>query len=246
MNKEDYEVRLESLFQKWQKETGLSIKDKTFSPDGIVNPDMWFSETNKTRIMFVLKETNRWCNLCEYVVRKKADGKRVKWQTWYNVTRWTYLLRHIHDQTFDEMWQRIRSIDEGKRIYNLERVALVNVKKRPGGESTDKDELITAFERENRPFLLQEIALFGRLDYIVCCGKGVAHCLSQCYGGLKWKHHHQIARTPDDTLVIDFTHPQSREKKKDLFRKLYDVVMLNPRITSKFVETQSLNSSSLV
>ena len=221
MNKETYRQELQSLFAQWEQETGLSVKGKTFSPDGIVNPDIWFSETNTTRILFVLKETNRWCDLCEYVVR----GKDVRWQTWYNVSRWTYLLRHIHDQSFEEMWQRVKRIDDGKRIYNLSHVALVNLKKQPGGNATDKEEMIEAFECHNQMFLLREIELFGHIDYIICCGKGVAHCLSQCYGGLDWKNNHRTARTPDGALVIDFAHPQSREKKKDLFKRLYDIVI---------------------
>lgn len=220
MNKETYRQELQSLFAQWQQETGLSFKGKTFSPDGIVNPDIWFSEANKTRILFVLKETNRWCDLCEYVVRE-ID---VKWQTWNNVSRWSYMLRHVHDQSFEEIWQRVKHIDDGKRIHNLSRVALVNVKKRPGGKATDKEEMIEAFERHNQMYLLREIELFGHIDYIICCGKGVAHCLSQCYGGLDWKNNHRTARTPDGALVIDFAHPQSREKKKDLFKRLYDIV----------------------
>ena len=224
-----YTARLQALFDKWQRETGLSVKNKTFSPDGIVNPEIWFGEDNKKRILFVLKETNRWCNLCEYVVRKKENGLRTKWQTWYNITRWAYLLRHIHDQTFDEMWQRVKHIDEKKRIYNLERIALVNVKKAPGGKMTDYNELIEAFERHNQVYLLREIELFGHIDYIVCCGKGVSTCINSAYGGLDWeKQHgsrHRYARTGNGTLIVDYVHPQSREKKKELFKGIYDVVI---------------------
>lgn len=228
MNVLDYKKSLQDLFDEWQLNTGMFIKNQKFSPDGIVNPDIWFGEVSNTRILFVLKETNNWCNLCDYVCCKKKDGHNIKWQTWYNLTRWTYLLRHIHDQSFDEMWKRVKYVDEGKRIYNMERVALVNVKKEPGGKITDTDELKNAFEKYNKAYLPREIALFGHIDYIVCCGKGVSHCLSQCYGGLDWKNKHTIARIADGTLVIDFVHPQSREKKNDLFKRLYDIV--NPII----------------
>lgn len=220
MTKEIYEENLQELFDEWQTKTGLSVKAKTFSPDGIVNPELWFSEENKPKILFLLKETNRWCNLCQYVVKKKD----VKWQTWYNICRWTYLLRHVQDQSFEEMWQRAKSIDDNKRIYNLSRIALANVKKQPGGKSTDKAELVEAFERSNQAFLLREIELFGHLDYIVCCGEGVAHCLSKCYGGLEWINNHQTARTSNGALVIDFAHPQSRTKKKELFKRLYNLI----------------------
>jgi hypothetical protein len=224
MSEMDYRENLLRLFDEWQKDTGMSINKKTFSPDGIVNPNIWFGEANKTRILFVLKETNRWCDICDYVLRRKKDGNHVNWQTWYNVTRWTYLLRHIQDQSFDEMWNHIKHIDEGKRVYNLERVALLNIKKQPGGKATNTDDLIGEFERNNQAYILREMALFGSINYIICCGKGVSHCLSKCYGNLVWKNNHTIARTPEGFLVIDFVHPQSREKKKDLFKRLYDIV----------------------
>lgn len=217
-----------TLFKEWQQETGLSIEGKTFSPDGIVNPEVWLDDTNKTKILFVLKETNRWCDICEYVVRKRKSGKAPKWQTWYNIVRWTYLLRHWHDQTFDEMWEKVKFIDEGKRIYNLSRVALINISKQPGGKSTDTNKLKAAFELNNHEFLSREIALCGHLDYIICCGKGVASCVSQCLGEIKLRNsevaHYRFAKTDEGTLIIDFVHPQSRKKKKELFESLYNTI----------------------
>jgi len=55
MNVLDYKKSLQDLFNEWQLNTGMFIKNKKFSPDGIINPDIWFSEVNKTRILFVLK-----------------------------------------------------------------------------------------------------------------------------------------------------------------------------------------------
>lgn len=226
MKMETYQEKLDALFDKWKKETGLS--DKNFSPDGIVNPDVWFDEANKPRILFALKETNKQCDLCKYVIGTKDGGKHVKWQTWYNVTRWTYLLRHLYDQSFDEMWKDVRQVNERRRVLNLERVVLVNVKKSPGGKSTSTQDLKEAFGKQNKVYLPREIALFGHLDYVVCCGRGVASCISQTLGGLVWDTPkgslHRCARTSEGTLVVDFVHPQSRVNKKELFRRLYDAV----------------------
>ena len=184
-SKEQLRQDFDNLFNEWQQKTGLSIEDKTFSPDGIVNPEVWQNEATKT--LFVLKETNRWCDIREYVVRKRADGKAPKWQTWYNIARWTYLLRHHHDLSYNEMWQRVEHINEGMRINNLNRIALINVKKRPGGKATSTDEMIAEFERNNREFLPHEIALLGHLDYIICCGKGVATCMEKAFGRIGWE-----------------------------------------------------------
>ena len=222
---EELQRKFHELFQEWQQNTGLSIEEKNFSPDGIVNPKVWLDDTNKTKILFVLKETNRWCDICEYVVRKRSSGKAPKWQTWNNITRWIYLLRHWHDQTFDEMWEKVKFIDEGKRIYNLSRVALININKQPGGKSTDTNKLKTAFELNNREFLSREIALCGHLDYIICCGKGVASCVCRSLGEIKFRKSketpYRFAKTDEGTFIFDFVHPQSRKRKKELFESLY-------------------------
>lgn len=213
---QSYQASLQCLFEKWKQNTGLSIAEKTFSPDGVVCPDIWFSGDNQPRTLFVLKETNRWCDLCKYVIRKDA-----KWQTWNNIARWTYLLRHFQNMPFEEIWQHVKTISVDQRINNLNHIALLNIKKRPGGKSTNSNSLIEEFERHDKAYIMDEIALFDHIDYIVCCGKGVAHCLSQCYTGLKWKNH--VAITQNGTILIDFVHPQSRLKKKDLLKRLYEL-----------------------
>lgn len=225
MTPETYQANLKRLFEKWQQNTGLSIEGKTFSPDGIVCPEIWFNENNKPKILFVLKETNRWCNLCKYVVKENA-----KWQTWNNIARWTYLLRHLHDKSIEEIWQHVKSINTFQRINNLNHIALVNIKKRPGGKSTNSHTLIEEFKRSNKTYILDEIALFGHVDYIVCCGKGIAHCISQCYNSLRWKN--KVAITPEGTVVIDFLHPQARSKKKDMLKQLYELASQASRPTA--------------
>ena len=76
MNKLDYKKSLHDLFDEWQQDTGMSIELKTFSPDGIVNPDIWFNEANKTRILFILKETNNWCNICAMEWEQTSRDRR--------------------------------------------------------------------------------------------------------------------------------------------------------------------------
>lgn len=203
---ETYKNSIKELFERWRNETGLSKEN--FSEDGIIDPTIWFSEEEeaKPKILFVLKETNSQCNLPNYL----RSGKR--WQTWNNITRWAYLLRHLKEQPYDEMWRKVSKINQDNRRYHLSRIAVINVKKQPGSSSTDTKKLITAFEQKNQKYLPSEIALLGHLDYIVCCGVGVAHCLSQCY------------KAPEGTTVIKFKHPQTHQAgKEELFKELYNI-----------------------
>ncbi|GEM_PF-4893498 len=121
------------------------------------------------------------------------------------------------------MWRKVKKIYKENREYHISRIAVVNVKKQPGGKSTNNAELIAAFERDNKRFLLEEISLFGRIDYIVCCGDVVADCLSRCYDGcLQFKN--GLAATTNGIKVIKFVHPQTRKSTEELFFKLYDIV----------------------
>ena len=207
---ETYENSIKALFDRWRTETGLT-KDK-FSEDGIVDPALWFSESEqaKPKILFVLKETNSQCNLPDFLRR----GER--WQTWNNITRWAYMLRHKDEQlTCEEMWKKVAKIKKDHRVYHLSRIAVVNVSKKPGKDATNTEVLIDNFKNDNKRFLPEEIALFDHLDYIVCCGEGVKYCLSQCY------------EVPEGTKLIDFQHPQPRySDKKELFYKFYKAAFI--------------------
>jgi len=205
-----YENSIKELFERWRKETGLIKKD--FSEDGIIDPTIWFSDAEqaKPKILFVLKETNTQCDLSDFL------RKGGRWQTWNNVTRWAYMLRHKDDQlSCEEMWKKVHRISKENRAYHLSRIAVVNVSKEPGDNSTNTQKLIAAFEEKNKSFLPEELSLFGHLDYIVCCGEGVKYCLSQCY------------KAPEGTRLIDFQHPQPRySDKKELFRKFYNAAFI--------------------
>lgn len=202
------------LFREWVDNTSGT----DFVYDGVVNPDEW--EKMPIHVVFLLKETNGFSGDLRHFLN--AGGR---WMTWNNIARWTYVLRQRVVKKETPRWEKAKRIYNETRKYNLRKIAVINVKKRAGTAVTNTQELIEAFRKDNKSFLVRQLNMLGYVDYIVCCGKGVAACYEECIGEkLEWKRlHPQIQKTTNQhgTVIVDFVHPQSRYSAENLFR-LFD------------------------
>lgn len=205
------------LFREWIDNTSGT----DFVYDGVVNPNEW--EKMPIHIVFLLKETNGFCGDLRNFLN--AGGR---WMTWNNVARWTYILRQRIVKKDAPKWNLAKRVYNETRKYNLRKIAVINVKKGAGTAVTNTKELINAFRKENKSFLFQQLNILGHIDYIVCCGNGVAACYEECIGEkLEWERiHPHIRKTTNQhgTFIIDFFHPQSRQSAESLFC-LFDKVI---------------------
>jgi hypothetical protein len=114
----------ESLFERW------SAGRTRFIPDGVVDADAYAASA--PRVLYLLKEANRpdgsGLDLRDFI----RDGARP--ETWDVVTRWMVSIRRIQE---DLSWGEIASISESQRKEALRFVAAMNLKKEPGGHTTD-------------------------------------------------------------------------------------------------------------
>ena len=205
------------LFDEWRDGTpGMG-----FVPDGVVCPEEW--EQMPVRIVFLLKESNGAVDDLRHFLLKGGRG-----MTWNNVTRWTYALRTLVIKKEMPRWEAVKRIYPGTRKYNLRKIAAINVKKQPGGASTNTQHLIASFRKYNRQYLGRQISLLGHIDYLVCCGDGVAQCYAACtHERLAWKRvsgHVRRAVTEDGTVVVDFFHPQCRQGIRQLFFQFCEAI----------------------
>lgn len=183
--------------------------------DGIVNRDIYFSrEKTPVRILFLLKEANDpngggW-DLCEYI----RNGAR--WQTWNNATRWAIALGVTSDQNDDSLY-----IDDAKRKDVLSHIAVMNLKKVPGGSASCTDEIRNA-AKTNAALLKQQITYYEP-DVIVCCGAGVADGLESIFADSNphWIDFigHRYG-TFGKSLVLDFWHPAARKSKANMVKDI--------------------------
>lgn len=176
--------------------------------DGIVEPTIYFSRTNTPkRLLFLLKEANDpngggW-DLKEFL----RMGAR--WQTWNNITRWAMVLGALNATTTKNVY-----VDDVLRKEVLSHIAVVNLKKKPGGSTSDAHEIRRA-ALENANLVRHQIAECEP-DMIVCCGSGVADGLEDVLAGedLCWRSalSHRMGKH-GDTIIIDFWHPAARKNK---------------------------------
>lgn len=125
--------------------------------------------------------------------------------------------------------------DAKHRSPNLKRVAVVDVKKKPGNASCSKSDLYKYFDEypESYSYLARQISLYGKLDFIVCCGDGLFDIFKIILGNVLLKEQYRpYAISKDDylitrngTIIIKYIHPLLLNKnhhKQDAYIKLME------------------------
>lgn len=140
----------DTLFERWKNEYPFHA----FIRDGIVDSEYYGSP----HVLFILRDMN--CkterDLCADLCR---DGSG--WRTWNNIGRWTKAL-------LDGSNEYPKDMSKEKRIAQLKRIAVLNLKKEGGGSRTDGNELLDAVKSQ-RDRIFEEICLCDP-GIIICCG----------------------------------------------------------------------------
>jgi hypothetical protein len=203
------------LFDEWRK------KRDGFVADGVVDQEAYLGSDPK--IMFVLKEVNDpdggdW-DLRQFL----REGGRP--QTWDNVTRWMLGIRKLPE---DVIWKDLSQITVEQRQAALKTVCAINLKKSPGGHTTDNQSL-WGTSTEDKEFLKKQFDLYDA-DLTICCGSVTTEILYQLmdFGqdpdwittsrGI-WYHEHKPGH-----FVIDYAHPEARVSACLLHYGLVDAV----------------------
>lgn len=226
-NRKETVMTFQELFSEWKQRYCFDA----FISDGIVD------STNYAHphILFVLRDMNlKWKqdrDLCEDL---RCDGSG--WKTWNNVGRWTAaLLDGDPAYPFD--------MSTDKRVAQLKRVAVMNLKKEGGGSRTDRLKLDAAVQKQ--ALLIRREISMCTPKLIVCCGlpsgkhKGNADLLKNyvfesstqwmtfrsALEGREWGYYYADI-DGNQIPVISFCHPQVSALNRlhgheDLFKPLY-------------------------
>lgn len=203
----------EKLFSAWS--SGRS----DFVTDGVVDEHLYLESDMK--LLFVLKEVNDlggggW-DLREFV---RAGGRA---QTWNNITRWVEGIRNLpHDLT----WESLEFIGEARRKAVLPSIAAINLKKYPGGHTTDIAQLAEDSDKD-RDFINRQIALYDP-DFLICCGTSdLFHSLVEFPQPPTWKrtargvwYHEPLEKK----YVVAYSHPEARCASNLLYYSLVDAI----------------------
>jgi hypothetical protein len=205
----------DELFVRWRAHRPDLVRD------GIV--DEAFFSPSRPRILFVLKEPNDpggggW-DLRDVV---KEGGRS---QTWDNIARWVAGIERLPAET---PWRDVARLTADHRKFLLRTIAAMNLKKSPGGGSTERDSLICV-AREDRDLLLEQFNIYEP-DLVICCGASVGDLMEELiidasHGAWKptsrgvWFKEFRQGR-----FIIDYAHPQVRTWSHLLFYGLVDAV----------------------
>ncbi|WP_133527441.1 hypothetical protein [Aminicella lysinilytica] len=161
--------KLNDLFKKWESKYVF----KHFIQDGIVDESQY--EKQRIHILFVLRDKNdkEVTDATEATdleplkdLRKTLlvdkQGHVEGWRTWNNIARWT--------QTILDQSPYLHDVSLAKRIEELHRVAVMNLKKECGSSSSDLNEIEDA-TKEQSDLILKEIKICDP-DVIIGCGLG--------------------------------------------------------------------------
>lgn len=234
-------------YQEQEKALWIKMKEelrkegiKGFYEDGIVDFASW--NEAKIKIIFLLKEpVNRDVNANKSLIPFVQAGapKRTD-RTWRNISRWVYSAFHAQEHFLYE--EKVKSIGDtpNSRKEWLKYIAVVNLKKQPGGSTTNTQVLLEDFEKHYAKWLPKQLHIYDDADVIVCCGEGVKDCLihvfnetfNEKYDKSNWKSYKYPGsykaiipyyKSEHIPLIIDYWHPAARsrnEKKNNVFKHI--------------------------
>lgn len=213
--------RENELFKKWSAERQRFV-ERVFVKDGVVDEESYLRSSLK--IMLVLKEINgsleKWHNDLRDFIRQGA-----RWQTWDNVTRWIRGIRAIHR---DIEWKELEKISKEQRKEHLKSICAVNLKKSPGGRTTDNNAL-SKEAKEDEKFLNEQFGIYNP-DLVICCGSIVSRKFLDLVKLPEKSDYKMTTRGicyheyQTNKYMIEYSHPEARVANCLLHYGLVDAI----------------------
>ena len=176
--KEQYCMKIEELFKTWcQKSLSYSDdKEKHFYKDGIVDENIWFSENNNFRPLFILKDVNGngaadCATVTNFVKDNDDDIQKGVEKTWRRLVTLAEGLYKVYAKDQHVQKYELIGVDQdGKTRYKnaLNRIAIMNLKKQEGKESIS-DKTLRCYICRYKDEILKQIELINP-SVIICCG----------------------------------------------------------------------------
>lgn len=187
-------AKLDELFKEWIA-SNPSYKD-SFVKDGVVNETEW--SDSECKILILLKERNKDTGDIRESINQEKQG------VWPEVGEWSF---GIHKTLLTEI-PDFKDAKDGRDKFR-KMVAVMNLKKTPGGGSANEEEIREA-ARKDWDFICREIAIID--PKIIICGGTFNFFRELCS---EWEIRElgnggNRAYKFGDRVVIDFVHPSYR------------------------------------
>ena len=176
IKKEEYCVKIEELFAKWLKKSQSYSDDakKHFYKDGIVDENIWFSQSNAFRPLFILKDVNGngstdCATVSNFVKDINDDVQKGIETTWRRLVTLAEGLYKVYIKDQDTQKYEIIGAEQKDRYEKaLNRIAIMNLKKQEG-EKSISDKTLRCYICRYRDEILEQIKLINP-SVIICCG----------------------------------------------------------------------------
>ena len=195
--------KLNRVLEKWKQKIKNDFPAKSFVSDGIINEKYW--QNCQPKILIIMKEVNSekddFTSLSQ-LVNDRIGHKSQLWKyiAWHNIGRVTNGLLEVHHNM-----QIIPIKDAEKdRQEVLKNIAVMNIKKTPGGDSSKDKEILK--HAENYSELIKEEIKVINPDIIILGGtykylKEILQLEKQSY---------RIHKDPSNRVYINAYHPSAR------------------------------------
>lgn len=208
--------------------------------DGVVNEEKY--EKAKPKLAFLLKETNGNGPKGE-APEKYDDWDYMKWvrdivakkeklyPTFRNIAMWSGELFDIMEKGEINKSEYIKDgvlIVNEKLIGNLEKIAIINLKKTWGKGTTDSNKLEKYLSNvEIRKILQKELSIVAP-DVVICGSNDVFDFACKIYAGeektINTKEGNELQFFKNDkTIFVKFYHPACRKRRETVFDYAGDV-----------------------
>lgn len=249
------------LFIEWMKWLQKNDPSHKFTYDGIIDMDSW--SATPTKILLLLKDYNDTRSANKHHSLNQVDiddreaiktnvpnlryhlanniAKKKNWRTWNNAARWVYGLLNSSLGDYPPFSKAGAQGNSLNRELNMRKVAVVDIKKKPGTSSCTRRALDAYFAKhpEAYTFLARQISLYGCVNFIICCGDGIFdHCLRIIQDDKLRQKGYDIkipagrtagryVITEGDTIIINYRHPLLLQKDvsaESAYYELMDIV----------------------
>lgn len=183
-------------------------KNSNYVIDGIIDPGKYLN--SRFRILWVLKEANSETNSWSYLEKFKDK----EWLHWCGKSIPT--LKRMIYATYailrDSEWHEIPDANDEKSFEPLQEIGIINIKKIPGGSSSEVNEIQEAYY-ENRELLTRQIKTYNA--NVVIFGNTLQYFYKSDFEGLETSNkqttdYGNVFYSTDNKLYIHTWHPAVR------------------------------------
>jgi len=213
------------LFDKW------ATLIQGFSPDGIVDETCYLK--SNTKVMLILKEVNSKTGESVDLKDFLKNGAYKRRPTWDNVARWIYGINNLDKEIcWDELENR-EFLDTLRKELLLT-ICVINVKKSPGGHTTNNEKMWNAANQDKK-LLNQQFQIYcqnktTRPDLIICGGSTTSNtfnALVDIPNKENWKRTTRgvwYYEYDTEKYFIQYAHPEARIQDSLLYYGLIDAI----------------------